>query len=87
MNPDRPAETPARVAADGSVLQKPVDRRGALTILAGGVAAGTQAVGACSPLSGAVATEEERELKLLEWHQFIQKHYRWMTEDERAETS
>jgi hypothetical protein len=32
------------------------------------------------------ATPEERELKLLEWEEFTQKHYRRMTEEERAET-
>lgn len=67
---------------DGSVLQKPVDRREALTLLLGGVAAGAAAVGACTPLTA--ATAEERELRLLEWEEFIQKHYRRMTEEERA---
>ncbi|HET9424885.1 MAG TPA: 4Fe-4S dicluster domain-containing protein [Gemmatimonadaceae bacterium] len=71
-------------AGDGTILQKEVDRRRALRILLGGVAAGTQAVSACSPLSA--ATDSERELKQLEWKEFIQKHYRRMTEAERAET-
>src|SRR5665647_3210828 len=32
------------------------------------------------------ATDEKRELKQLEWQEFIQKHYRRMTDEERAET-
>jgi Fe-S-cluster-containing dehydrogenase component len=69
---------------DGTVLQKRVDRREALGLLVGGLAAGAAAASACTPLSA--ATPEERELKLLEWEQFTQKHYRRMTEEERAET-
>ncbi len=69
---------------DGSVLQKPVDRREALGMLAAGVAAGAAAASACRPLSA--ATPEERELKVLEWQEFTQKHYRRMTEAERVET-
>ncbi|MGE0552902.1 MAG: 4Fe-4S dicluster domain-containing protein [Gemmatimonadales bacterium] len=69
---------------DGSVLQKRVDRRQALGMLAGGLAAGAAAASACTPVSA--MTPEERELKRLEWEQFTQKHYRRMTEGERAET-
>ena len=80
---DRIPEMPES-ADDGTLLQKPVDRREALGLLLGGLAAGAAAVGACTPLSA--ATPEERELKLLEWEEFTQKHYRRMTEEERAET-
>ncbi|HSE46342.1 MAG TPA: hypothetical protein VLA89_13535, partial [Gemmatimonadales bacterium] len=82
MSADRAADRPE--SADGTLLQKPVDRRDALGLLLGGVAASVAAVGACAPLSA--ATPEERELKLLEWEEFTQKHYRRMTEEERAET-
>ncbi len=83
MSDNRIPEMPES-ADDGTVLQKRVDRREALGLLAGGLAAGAAAVGACTPLSA--ATPEERELKLLEWEQFTQKHYRRMTAEERAET-
>jgi molybdopterin-containing oxidoreductase family iron-sulfur binding subunit len=69
---------------DGSVLQKKLDRRRALAVLFGGAVAGTQAVSACAPVSA--QTDEERELKLLAWHEYIKGNYRFMTEDERAET-
>ena len=68
---------------DGTVLQQRVDRRRALNVLFGGMAVGAQALAACSPL--AAATPEKRELKHLEWLEFIQKHYRRMNEAERAE--
>jgi hypothetical protein len=71
-------------SGDGSVLQKRTDRREALRVLLGGLAAGTAAAGACAPLN--TASPEERELKVLEWEQFTQKHYRRMTSEERAET-
>src|SRR5688572_27302258 len=71
-------------ADDGSVLKKKVDRRRALSVLFGGMAAGAQVVNACSPLNA--ATRDERELKGLEWKEFFQKHYRRMTPAERAET-
>ncbi|MEK6597550.1 MAG: 4Fe-4S dicluster domain-containing protein [Gemmatimonadota bacterium] len=83
MSADRPTGNllgPER----GSLLEKPVDRRRALTILATGVVAGSQALGACRPLSA--ATDEERELKVLAWQEYIKGNYRFMTEAERAET-
>jgi Fe-S-cluster-containing dehydrogenase component len=83
MTADRAANTP-NSTADGTVLQKQVDRRRALQILAGGVVAGTQALGACSPLSA--ATDEEREVRQLAWQEYIKGNYRFMTEEERAET-
>jgi molybdopterin-containing oxidoreductase family iron-sulfur binding subunit len=69
---------------DATVLQKRVDRRLALKVLAGGMAAGAQALGACAPLSG--ATGAEREVKLLAWREYIKGNYRDMTDAERAET-
>ena len=65
-------------------MEKRVDRRGALGILAGGLAAGVQAASACTPLNA--ETDEEREVKLLAWQEYIKGNYRFMTEEERAET-
>jgi len=79
-----PATETSGSSDDGTVLQKRVDRREAVGLLLGGLAAGAAAVSACSPLNA--ATPEERELKILQWEQFTQKHYRRMTEEERAET-
>ena len=83
MSADHTPEMPDG-ADGGTVLRKQVDRRRALTILAGGVVAGTQALGACSPLSA--ATPEEREIKQLAWQEYIKDNYRLMTDEERAET-
>ncbi len=83
-----PGSTPQAPADGGprgrSILDKPVNRRRALTVLAGGIAAGAAAAGACRPLSA--ASEEEKELKLLAWREYIKGNYRHMTEAERAET-
>ena len=76
---DRPAD-----GEEGTMLQKRVDRRRALGVLLGGAAVGAQAMSACSPLTP--ATEEEREAKLLQWQEYIKKNYRFMTEEERADT-
>lgn len=83
MSADRPPGNPPGPER-GSLLEKPVDRRRALTILAAGVVAGSQALGACRPLNA--ATDEERELKVLAWQEYIKGNYRFMTETERAET-
>ncbi|HEX6132387.1 MAG TPA: 4Fe-4S dicluster domain-containing protein [Longimicrobiales bacterium] len=72
------------VAAQEMPPDRRVDRRTALRVLFGGLAAGTQAAAACSPLSA--ATEEERERKQLEWRELIKRHYRLMTDEERADT-
>ena len=48
MSDDPAAETPERVD-DGTVLQKRVDRRGALGILLGGVAVGRAGAGRLRP--------------------------------------
>ena len=83
MSPDQTPDTP-NGADNGTVMQKRVDRRLALQILAGGVVAGTQALSACTPLSA--ATDEDREVKLLAWREYIKGNYRFMTDEERAET-
>jgi len=48
------------------------------------MAAGTQALNACTPLNA--LTDEEREIRLLAWREYIKGNYRFMTEAERAET-
>jgi molybdopterin-containing oxidoreductase family iron-sulfur binding subunit len=80
--PDRPGSGPP--PAEASLLNKPVDRRRALTVLAGAAVAGVQALNACRPASA--LSEEQRELKLLAWREYIKGNYRDMTEAERAET-
>ena len=83
MSSDHPPPRPD--GGDGrSLLDKPVDRRRALTVLAAGVAAGAQALSACTPLSA--TTDEEREIRVLAWREYIKGNYRFMTEAERAET-
>jgi molybdopterin-containing oxidoreductase family iron-sulfur binding subunit len=69
---------------DGTLLQKRVGRRRALSILLGGAAAGASAVAACAPASP--ATDDEKEAKLLQWREFIKRNYRFMTDEERADT-
>jgi Fe-S-cluster-containing dehydrogenase component len=76
--------TDAAPPESGSLLQKPVDRRRALTVLAGAAVAGVQALGACRPLNP--LSEEEREVRLLAWREYIKGNYRFMTDAERAET-
>ncbi|HEY0673567.1 MAG TPA: hypothetical protein VGD27_14915, partial [Longimicrobiales bacterium] len=66
------------------LLDKQVDRRSALAVLIGGLAAGMQAAGACAPVSA--ASEEDDEEKVLEWREYIKRHYRYMTEEERQAT-
>jgi molybdopterin-containing oxidoreductase family iron-sulfur binding subunit len=61
-----------------------VSRRRALTVLAGAAVAGAEALSACRPLNP--LSEEERELRLLAWREYIKGNYRFMTEAERAET-
>jgi molybdopterin-containing oxidoreductase family iron-sulfur binding subunit len=69
---------------DGTLLQKRVDRRRALTILLGGAAAGAQAMAACSPQLP--QSDEARERKQLRWLEYIKRNYRLMTDTERADT-
>jgi molybdopterin-containing oxidoreductase family iron-sulfur binding subunit len=82
----RPDDTPlAPTDADAAtLLQKRIDRRRALGLLIGGMAAATQAVSACAPVT--TMSDEERELKLLAWQEYIKGNYRFMTEEERAGT-
>ena len=77
-------EPPSPDASGRSALQKQVDRRKALTMLFGGAVVGSQALSACSPLSA--ATDDERETRLLAWREYIKGNYRFMTEEERADT-
>ena len=67
-----------------TVFSKPVDRRQALGMLAGGAAAASQLASTCSPLNP--ATPEERERKLLEWEERLKSNFRLMTAEERVET-
>lgn len=83
MTPDRPQPT-TDTPRDGSVLQKRLDRRRALGVLFGGAAVATQAATACSPVS--LESDEAREAKLLAWQEYIKGNYRFMTDEERAET-
>ena len=85
MNADRTPDIPGGApAGDGAMLQKRLDRRRALALLLGGVAAGTQAMSACAPIS--TMSDEDREVRLLAWREYIKGNYRVMTPTERAET-
>jgi len=66
-----------------TVFDKPVDRRRALGMLFGAVAAGSQVAGACAPLG---ATDDEQEAALLEWEEYFKGNFRLMTDREKAET-
>ena len=83
MSAERTTGTP-NDGEDRTLMQKRVDRRRALGILFGGVAVGTQAMTACSPL-GAM-TDDEREVRLLAWREYIKGNYRFMTDAERSDT-
>jgi len=78
--------TPGEVLQESghSILDKPVDRRGALGMILGALAAGSQAASACSPAS--LVSEEEREAKLLEWEEYFKGNFLLMTDEEKAET-
>lgn len=84
MKPGDAPEQPTAPPRQASVLDKPVDRRRALTILAAGAVAGSQALSACRPLNGGSAADKEA--RLLAWREYIKGNYRYMTEAERAET-
>jgi molybdopterin-containing oxidoreductase family iron-sulfur binding subunit len=82
-----PAAAPASAAsasAAGTVFEKPLDRRRALAMLIGAVAAGTQAAAACSPVSA--LSEEAREAKLLEWEEYFKGRFELMSDGEKAAT-
>ena len=74
----------ATSSGSNTLLDKPLDRRRALGAIAGALAATTQAVSACSPVS--LESDEEREAKLLERDEYFKGNYRRMTPEERAET-
>jgi molybdopterin-containing oxidoreductase family iron-sulfur binding subunit len=61
-----------------------VTRRRALTVLASGLTAGAQALSGCAPAGS--ETEEEREVKLLAWREYIKGNYQFMTDQERNDT-
>ena len=67
-----------------TILEKPVDRRGALGMIFGGMAAGAGAVSACSPAS--LASQDVREARLLEWEEYLKGNFRLMTDDDKSET-
>ena len=70
---------------EATLMGKPMGRRIALKVLAAGVATATsQAVAACSPVQA--ETEQERELRLLAWREYIKGNYRFMSDEEKAET-
>jgi Fe-S-cluster-containing dehydrogenase component len=69
---------------DPSLLDKKMDRRGALSMLFGAAAVGSQALSACSPTS--LASAEEREAKLLEWEEYFKGNFRLMSEEDRERT-
>jgi Fe-S-cluster-containing dehydrogenase component len=72
----------AAADAAGLLGDKPLDRRRAIGVLFGGLAAGAQL--ACAPASA--ATEAEKETRLLAWREYIKGNYRFMTDEERADT-
>ncbi|MGE0353903.1 MAG: 4Fe-4S dicluster domain-containing protein [Gemmatimonadales bacterium] len=83
MSDDRVRGKPAG-DENATLLQKRVGRRGAVGMILAGAAAGAAALNACAPLSA--ETAEEREVRLLAWREYIKGNYRFMTDEERAET-
>jgi molybdopterin-containing oxidoreductase family iron-sulfur binding subunit len=79
-----PDPCPDEPTGGHTLLDKPVDRRRALGMLFGATAAASQLTGACTPLSG--STEEERELRMLEWEEYLKGNFARLTEAERAAT-
>jgi molybdopterin-containing oxidoreductase family iron-sulfur binding subunit len=79
-----PPTSPPDPTEQRTVLDKQVDRRVALKLVVGGVVAGLEVLNACTPAP--VETDEEREVKLLAWREYIKGNYRSMTDAERAET-
>ena len=69
--PDSATPNPAD---ERTMLQKRVDRRRARGMLFGGVAVGAQAMTACSPVTP--MTDDEREVRLLAWREYIKGNYR-----------
>ncbi len=75
---------PSGSEPSNTLLDKPLDRRRALGTIVGALAVSTQAVSACSPAS--LASDEEREAKLLERDEYFKGNYRLMSPEERDET-
>ena len=75
---------PSGSETSNTLLDKPLDRRRALGTILGALAVSTQAVSACSPAS--LASDEEREAKLLERDEYFKGNYRLMSPEERDET-
>jgi Fe-S-cluster-containing dehydrogenase component len=67
-----------------TILDRPVDRRGALGMLFGALAGTATAASSCSPTS--LASDEEREAKLLEWQEYFKGNFRLMSAGEREAT-
>lgn len=67
----------------GSVLDKPLGRRGALSVILGAVGVSGAAAGAhATPITD----DDTRERKLLEWEEYFKGHFRLMTDREKANT-
>ena len=68
----------------GTLLEKPLNRRNALGLMLGTVAAAAAVVSGCKPTS--LLTPEQQEARLLEWEERLKGHFRLMTPQERADT-
>lgn len=66
-----------------SVMDKSVDRRGALGMLFGGTAAAVSATAAAASIT---QSESEKDEKLLAWEEQLKGNFRLMTDAEKAET-
>lgn len=64
------------------MLDKNVNRRGALRMLLGGASATTAAVSACAPFGD----EDEQESAILRWEEYFKKNFRLMTDQEKSDT-
>ena len=71
-------------SSENTLFEKPMERRQAMKMLFGAVAAGTQAVAACSPAS--LVSEEGREAKLLEWEEYFKGNFQLMSAEEKDES-
>ena len=68
--------------AERQQVDTQLDRRSALAVLVTGLA--TQAVSSCAPAKA--ASEDADEQSQLEWREYIKRHYRLMSDEERAQT-
>lgn len=71
--------------ATNTILDKSVNRRRALGMLFGATATGAKALSACSPM-GALSGDDEGEARALELEEFMKGNFRFMTDEEKAET-